>query len=110
GEWNPQQDFRRNGFICVNGEVNAGARIHLSKFPGLTLDVAGIGLDDRPSLAGGMTYRMCFGKRHRKSMGGEGGEEKGEQKPAEKKVDASPGLFPAQHTLGLAAHLASAAR
>lgn len=48
--------------------------------------------------------RVCFDKHHKKNMGEEGGEEKGEQK-----VDASPSVFPAQRSPGLAAHLASAA-
>lgn len=120
-EWNPEQKFDTNNFVCVSGTVNAGARIALSKIggplgrvpAGVMLDIDGIGLDEEPTYAVGLNMRFCFGKHAHKKNTEEGGEEKGEEKgeqKGEQKVDASPSVFPAQHSLGLAAHLASAAQ
>jgi len=105
GEWNPEQDLERNAFICVGGTVNAGARIHLPMFKGIVLDVAGIGLDHDPTLAGGLSYQMCFGKKHHKKSEEPGCDEKGEEK-GESKGEKKLGLVPSK-ALGLAAHLNS---
>jgi hypothetical protein len=82
-EWIERTGFGNRRVTTQFGMVNTGARLHFKKLSGVAIDLGVLDVTRDPTPSAGLSYSLCFGKKHKKHVGDdedEGG--KGEEKPA----------------------------